>query len=290
MMPPIKRRVFKNDEHQQRFEADGYIILPIPDTQVIEELLQLYYTTNSGIHEGFYASLYSNNTTYKTTVDEGVRNICGQLPNLYLDSYRPLGGTFLVKQSGETSNLTVHQDWTIVDETIYTSVNFWLPLMDITSNNGPFMAMKGSHLLFDVLRGSPHFPSPLDGLRDTINKNYLTELKVQKGEVLFHDHRLVHASPPNLTNKPRIVAGMLLIPHEAQALHHYYNSNHIIEVFEIDDHFYSHFNIGSRPNYPKIKEIENYVFPTLNPVQLKNLYHTTKPSLWQRLKSKFVKF
>jgi len=156
--------------------------------------------------------------------------------------------------------------------------------MEVDAQNGPFMAMKGSHKVFNVLRGSPRFPSPLDGIRDVIKEKYLTQLEVKVGEVLFHSHKLVHASPPNNTTTARVVAGMNMIPAEAVPLHYYCNDNDLIELFEIDDRFYTHFNIGQRPSqYRKIKEIKNYKVPSYTTAQLEDLYFG-KPGLLKRFK------
>src|SRR5437868_2094739 len=53
-----------------------------------------------------------------------------------LDGYRFLGAGFRVKQTGDESHLPLHQDPSMIDEDRHWSLNFIIPIVDTTEENG----------------------------------------------------------------------------------------------------------------------------------------------------------
>jgi Phytanoyl-CoA dioxygenase (PhyH) len=208
-----RRPVFRESGLQRTFDRDGYVIVPLRDhAGAIAALWSLYHERPSGIESGFYSSTHSRDAAYKSRVSRGIKELCAALAQSYLADYRPLGGNFVVKFPGGQGELPVHQDWTMVDEARFSSVNCWIPMMEIDRRNGPLMVVKGSHTFLDTPRGSPSYPSPLDGLRDTIRDRYLTILTPAVGQMVIHDHRLIHYSPANHSDAPRVAAALGIVP------------------------------------------------------------------------------
>ena len=56
------------------------------------------------------------------------------------------GGNFQIKPASKHSVLNPHQDSPIIDETTYYAVFIWIPLCDITLQNGPVWVLPKSHL------------------------------------------------------------------------------------------------------------------------------------------------
>jgi hypothetical protein len=53
----------------------------------------------------------------------------------------------------------------MVDETRFRSINFWFPLSPIAADAGRVRVVPGSHrFLNGYFRGSPAFPTPIDGI------------------------------------------------------------------------------------------------------------------------------
>jgi ectoine hydroxylase-related dioxygenase (phytanoyl-CoA dioxygenase family) len=65
----------------------------------------------------------------------------------------------------------LHQDWIMVDESKYRSINCWFPLTTLGENSGAFFVMPGAHTQFPGLRGSPGFASYIDLVRDEIGRH-----------------------------------------------------------------------------------------------------------------------
>ena len=127
----------------------------------------------------------------------------------------------------------------------------WCPLIDTNKQNGSFHIVRNSHNFLDNRRGS-YIPMPYEKIMDFIEENFLTELPLQAGNALFFDQRLWHASPPNLTQMPRVSVGMVLIPKETTLIHYYAASSENgtlhVDSYEGDDEFLLRFGFGSTPD------------------------------------------
>src|SRR5436189_970143 len=121
------RLTFRDAGLQAAFDRDGYVVVPFVDRSRLDEIEAVYRRVESGIHEGFYASLHSPNADYKRTVDHELRRICDAPARALLLDYRTIVAAFAVKAPGVRSELPVHQDWNIVDESRFTSASIWFP-------------------------------------------------------------------------------------------------------------------------------------------------------------------
>ncbi len=252
------RPLFRQPELQQRFERDGYVVVPFLPPETCARILALFERLDSGIVSGFYSSLFSASRDYKESVDREIRALVGEAPAAWLDAYRPLVANFVVKLPGPASDLPVHQDWNIVDERRFRSLNCWFPLTEVGEAEGQLRVMPGSHRLFGGLRGSPAFPSEVDLVRDAIRERHLVPLSVKVGEAVIHDNRLVHASAANLSQAPRVAVCLNMIPEAAQPLHWYRAPDGTVECFHVDDGFFTSFQIGERPTGTPVAALADY--------------------------------
>lgn len=277
-----KRRVFRDERLQRSFAEHGYVIVPTGDPSIVPVLRELYARRPSGITAGFYSSLHSDDAGYKAEANRRIVAVGGPSAGALLADYRPVAGNFVVKLPDGQGELPVHQDWTLVDESRFVSVNCWIPLMPINEGNGPLMVVDGSQDCFDVPRGSPHYPTPLDGLRDYIRDRCLTTLRPKVGEMVVHDHRLIHYSPANRSREPRIAVTLAMRPAEADLLHHYRDPDGRTLEFAIDEEFYSSFRIGDRPAYPVRREVRGFSGPAVTPAEFESRLRRRRP-WWARL-------
>jgi hypothetical protein len=121
-----------------------------------------------------------------------------------------------------------------------------VPLVDVNEENGALGVIKGSHKLFDHYRSSPS-PQSKSPLTDHIFTlfPYVDVIEMKAGEVLVFDNRLIHASPPNLSDRPRIAVGIGVTQKEAQLVHYYQNpvsEPAQLDAFEITKEFFTTYN------------------------------------------------
>lgn len=202
----------------EALERVGYDIVPLLSNSDCKRLIEIFYSLQSPAEiEEFHVSMHGADRHYSGEADGHVRAVLGaKLPG-YLGEHELVVGNFVVKRPGGRGAVPVHQDWTFVDERRFTSLSIWCPLTDVTPDNGTLHVLPGSHALANFLRG-PDVPVPFHGHEEVIRARG-TALSLPAGHAVIYNHRLVHWSPENVTDAPRVAANLLLIPAGARLCH-----------------------------------------------------------------------
>ena len=249
----MAKRIFKKEEHQRLFDQQGFIVLPFITPNEVAQLDKFFDELHPDLNKsGFFSGSYSSDIHYKKKAsDEVVQVFSRAYKELFID-YAPFGAAFLYKMPGADSELAAHQDWTIVDEQKQVALNCWVPLCDVTIENGPIMILPGSH--FDHLNvvRAPTLPFFFSGDDGMVIKE-LIPMEVKAGTAVILNQSVIHYSPPNKSDKIRkaITAGIKSAG--AQMYFHYkVPDKDELEVFEMDDDFLISFknfaeDIGKRP-------------------------------------------
>ena len=201
---------------------------------------------------GFFSGSYSSDIAYKKKASEEIVKVFSRAYRELFVHYTPFGGAFLYKVPGANSELAAHQDWSIVDETENVALNCWVPLCDVTRQNGALSILPGSHFdNFNVIR-APTLPFFFSGNDDLVIKE-LIPMEVPAGTAVILNQSVIHYSPPNTGDKIRkaITAG---IKSEGGQMYFHYKipDKDELEVFAMDDDFLISFrdfakDIGKRP-------------------------------------------
>jgi hypothetical protein len=278
-------QIFKDSKQQALFEKQGFLVIPsFLNSEEVQHMDRLFDELHPNLPEsGFFAGVYSSDFEYKKRVSEEVKVVYKRTyENTFMD-YTPFGGAFLHKISAPDSYLFVHQDWTVVEEEKHVALNIWVPLCDITADNGPLMVLPGSQYdAFNVLR-SPTMRFFFDDDSSAVI-NQLESLIVKAGDAVVLNQSLVHYSPPNVSGKIRkaITAGVKT--KDAQMIFHFKDKDSeddSIEKFEMDDDFFIHFenffeDIYKRPTVGTNIGTINYSVPMLSGIGLNNLIKKMK--------------
>jgi hypothetical protein len=274
---PKMLKVFKDQSVQDAFEKDGFVVIPFYNEAEIKELTDLYYRMHPQDEKGFFPSTFSKDKTYRTSADAEIRRICSRSIEQYLENIKVICGSFIVKSPGPESAMCVHQDMTLVDESKYTGINIWVPLVDLTPENGALQILRGSHRLYPTYRGST-IPGIYDEISEEI-KPYLETLYLKAGEAVFFDQSIIHYSAANLSDKIRIVTNTYFTNKNATFNIFYWNKDFgpKVELFEEADTFMTDFeqfghNIADRPKIGKSKGLVDYNFPKISLEQLHRIY------------------
>ena len=278
---PKMKRVFRNIAHQEQFERDGYIILPFYNTEETSALLSLYDAIQPKVSEGFFPSTFSQDKNYRTQADVEIRAVCSRSVEKYLQDIKVICGSFIVKQSKPESAMCVHQDMTLVDESKYTGINIWVPLLDLNDENGTLQVLPGSHRIFPSYRGSS-----ICGIYEECNeeiKKYLTKVYPKAGEAVIFDQSIIHYSEANRSGGPRIVTNTYFTHKDATFQTCYWEKDYgsKVEIFEQDDKFMTDFdqfgqNISDRPKIGKSLGLVDYDFPKIDAALLEKKYGSPK--------------
>ena len=281
---PKMLKVFRDQALQDAFEKDGFVVVPFYNEAEIKELTELYYRMHPQDEKGFFPSTFSKDKNYRAVADTEIRRVCARAMEQYLQDIKVICGSFIVKSPGPESAMCVHQDMTLVDESKYTGMNIWVPLTDLTPQNGALQILMGSHRLFPTYRGST-IPGIYEEVSEEI-KTYLETLYLKAGEAVFFDQSIIHYSAANLSDKVRIVTNTFFTNKDANFNIGYWRKDFgsKIELFEEDDNFMTDFeqfghNIADRPKIGKSLGLVDYNFPKISLEQLQRIYGKSEEKL-----------
>lgn len=239
----MSKRIFIADEHQAKFDKQGFIVLPFLDDEDVTYLNKIFDELHPEINSsGFFSGSYSNDISYKKKASQLIVEVFSKAYEKYFTNYQPFGAAFLFKVPGENSELAIHQDWTIVDEEEHVALNCWVPLTDIHPENGALHIVPGTH--YDNIKTlrAPTIPFFFSG-NDREVEMASIPMYVKAGEAVILNQSVIHYSVPNRSNEVRkaITAGVK--SKGAQMYFHYkLPDKNELEVFKMDDDFLISFN------------------------------------------------
>lgn len=251
----------KNKQLQERFNRDGFIVLPFLSKESVELIRNLYTQYFPEGTEGFYTSSFIADYHLRKEISDEIGKYFHEKVDDTFFHYKRLGSQFLIKNPGEKGKMPFHQDWTVVDETQFCSVTIWVPLQDIYPENGAIRVLRGSHTFSEALR-SPTLPDMFANVHEEIEQ-YSETLTLKAGEAFIFNHALIHGSHLNKSNASRMAVAFGLVPEDAELVYYFReNENAPTEKFLMPDSFFiDFFNEGKRP---EIGKFSGTVDPKLN--------------------------
>lgn len=238
-------------ELDRQLAIEGYVVIDLLDDATLAELRELAEGLYVDDRHGFHASNLSGSHDYRRAVArEATPVIARAAAGLFVD-HEAYTASLLMKWPDEDSAFHSHQDWTMVDESRYRTVNVWCPLDDTSVDNGTLRVVPGSHRLLDAVRCSPMPPSGYQNPGWQVGWQEMLPIEVRAGQVVVFDHAVLHSSGPNTTDSPRMAVAAAFKPREASLFHWYLPDpgSTTLERFRIDADFFADIDIGERPHY-----------------------------------------
>ena len=231
--------LLKDNELERQLVDVGYVVVPFFDEEQCQQMRD-FFLKDFDVETGrMYASSHSSDIDYKYTVNDWIIKNYSPAVDRYFTDYRILGGTYIVKPGGGKGLIYPHQDWTLVDERRFRSVNCWVALVDTNKENGMVGVLPQSHTHVEAFRG-PNVPERCKPIEDWLFEQF-TWLPMKAGEALIYDHRLIHGSFENFTNETRVASACAVTNKMAERRVYYYHegneSRKKIEEFEGNDDF-----------------------------------------------------
>lgn len=252
------------------FHKNGFVKFPLFSEAELEEIKLFYEKIKKEqcIEEGrsFHTTLNTSNDALIKQVDEFVRPFFEKNLPRFLQNFKLTVGGFLAKDSGRNSEVTIHQDWTFVDESKYESFNLWVSLDKVGKWNGNMQAIPGSHKFAKCLRISPDIPTYFHDYKDKAAE-YLVDIPTEAGECVMFYQSLIHASRKNLSSKQRVVSIISAYSAEADLLHFYLPEGKElseIEKYKISRQSMLDLKKDQKPPHAEFIETVNYTPPNLS--------------------------
>ena len=256
MVLPIKgSKILNQDNLQNQLEENGFVVFPLLSKDEVNQLIDFFWQNHPQKLEGLYATAHHPDIGFRGKMSDFIHEIVAEKVNLFFTEIQMLGGTFMVKFTGEKGMLPPHQDWNIVDEKNFASYNLWIPLVDVDETNGSIQVIEGSHIWKEGFRG-PNLQGPFAAEAQTLWPK-MKILKLKAGEVLVYDHRLLHSSGENKSEEPREVIVFGVIPKHAP-MRFFYEEQGKVVAYNCNKDFYLKQNPWEGPK--GLKKIKKSIF------------------------------
>ena len=265
-------RTFVNDDLENKFMEDGYVVVKGLEEDGIQYLTQLYEQHYEPIAQpGFNSSLEENNPELSRAIIKGLRHVFQPANERLFVDHLIFFGALLLKKPDEVGEVGPHMDWTFVDEKRYCSANMWCPLVDVNKENGGISLLKGSHKWSKSLRGDrfPHRAYDVQNIVSELLESGVEDVELKKGEAVVFHHRTVHFSGTNRSDKDRLAGSVTLVPKEAQTCHHFMQPNGRVFKYATNTEFMVNYKFGEQPSdLCKIDEFDYRIKPlTMNDIR-----------------------
>jgi hypothetical protein len=270
---------FKNKRIQNEIKENGFAVVDLINQKEIDDLkngfLEIKNMMNNDFGANFWPSGRSNNIKIREFAKDQINKVLpNNLSSIFIqNSYRLIGGTYLIKPSSTTSDLSPHQDSSHILEAKQFSVYCWVPLQDVSAENGCLYVLPKSHKI-NISQRSLNVPWVLKDHTDYLKK-LMIPVPMKAGQALFFDAALIHSSPTNESNKTRVAVNYYIHPKNEPFCHYFYNSKiDKVEVFSVSPDFYYSEDFEKRPSakYPLIDTQDL----SISNITLKELKHISK--------------
>jgi len=255
---------FKNPLLENEINDKGYIVIPgfLPPAAV-EQILDIYRMHHQECEVGCWNSLYDLPVGKGKMISDAITALVNPYLDQLFENYQFPVALFISKNPGRGHASHVHRDDSMHNENEYQYRQCWVPLVDITQDNGTLYVVPGSHKLFTDER--PMFAQwPYNHLRPRLEKEY-AYLYPKAGDLVVYFDKTLHGSLLNTTGETRPVFQGGVMYKDAQPQFTRYNAErNEVERYAVDFDFFMHKEYQQpviNPRYPLISNEPFQVTP-----------------------------
>jgi ectoine hydroxylase-related dioxygenase (phytanoyl-CoA dioxygenase family) len=229
----VERKIFKSEHQQDEFDKYGYVVVPFLMEEELRDLKSEFqklepsdnfFPKPGPINQSeYHCTFLDDNLEYKKQANDLIRKIFGPGIEKYLADYKILTGNFYVKQPN-MGIFEIHQNWPTTQDLDVTTLTIWSPLHDTNVENGTLHLVPGSHKLFPYIENL-YYPAFFKEFEEELIREHLIPIELKEGEAIIFCDTLIHWSPKNKSESPRIAVQIETIPKEESPVFYYYDSN-----------------------------------------------------------------
>ena len=255
---------FKELQYHEEIKSKGYVVIKNVVTDKNISFLQDVFDKLQKFPEYSIDDKFQNSGRYRSSeirnfVMENIGAFSKQfLSQIFNEALYDTNttGAFQIKPPSKVSELNPHQDAPVIDEMNYNALFVWIPLCDITEQNGAVYVLPKSHLFGNYQR-SLNVPWMFEKHTKMLWK-HMIPVYLEKGDILCWDSALIHASSPNLSDKMRIAITTTILPKDFKMVEFFKDKNtpnDSVERYEVERSFWENDDIMKRPTCPPNKFI-----------------------------------
>ena len=218
MQRPLEREIDWSELHER-----GWTRLPKLDAAVLARLSEIARGVDDELRRrgapleaGFYELWGFPDRALQRDTQPRLAAALGPFLERCARDYRPVLFNLWVKRERDArSVIRFHQDFAFVDERGgQVGVQVWIPLVDVSADNGALILVDGTHVEATPLRALDHKHALAERSLSDLPAGAV-QLDLAAGEGVVFTNRTVHGSPPNRGDAPRFAVCALLAPRGA---------------------------------------------------------------------------
>lgn len=245
---------FINPVYETQIQHKGFVyIADFISSEKVDELFRLYKSLHTTYEQaGMWNSLYNLDKESAALVSSKILNLIQPDLNSLLEKYETPVASFMSKNPNELGVCELHRDYSIMDETRFEYRNLWIPLVDITLQNGALFALAGSHKIFNY--PLPMFCRwPYTNLQSELQEQ-VEVFTIKAGSLIVYTDRTLHGSFLNKSNTSRPVVHLGALPVGYQLAYYYLAPDNQVKVFQVPYSFFFENNFGDQTGkYPLLR-------------------------------------
>ncbi len=268
------RKTFNDSNLQKQFDKEGFVVVDMFSSEITQQLIQLYDEL-----EGAKGTAHTNNNSYELSFFDkdielkrkkfnAIYTLLKTSIDNFLADYNPIIINLFNKEN-HTGEVPIHQNWTFVDESKYSSVSVWCPLQEVSQQNGTLEVVPGTQKVISDYRG-PSVPWVFDELNPILKEKYMVPLNLKPGQVGIIDDSVIHYSGVNHSESERKAVQLILKPVEAPIIHCYKENQESDElhIMEVEEDYFFDFDMWNKPREGKNKRSIQFHATKINESQL----------------------
>jgi hypothetical protein len=237
--------ILKDAALQQELDREGIVHFPFLPEAALKDLIRLNTTAHpeppKGCIENFYVSTHSADLEYKLKIEAEISRILGPVCEEHFKDYTINTSAIIIKHPSPESKLGLHQDWTVVDESQFASYGIWIPLVDVTIENGAMLALKRSHRIGPTYRHTA-LPSVFSKIEEVAQK-YLTVFEAKAGSIVLFNQALLHQSGANNSQQIRPSIVSTIVHKDARSLMYVSSTKaNQLDAYEVKQNYVQYFD------------------------------------------------
>ena len=248
---------FKQENLNRQFVNSGFVVVDLPDLDVVIEL----YQASLGLDKegadgnqdtGFQNTSFLDNQEKRSKVQSVLLSFSSQLFSTFLNPELQIeAGSFFTKKAKSPSEVGLHHDGCHIDESTRCGMHIWIPLSNSTKDNGTMQVIPYSHRL-GLFKRVVADTSVINHYEQFL-RSLLKPIELKKGQVLFFDHALIHLSGSNLTDEDRLAASFTVSRRPYQYIYYYpAEKKDWLNLFHVNREFW----VDSRTTEEKIQGLK----------------------------------
>ncbi len=265
---------FIDNKLEEEINTNGYVIIPNFLTKnEVEKLLNLHNEHHQEATIGCWNSIYDLPVGAGKIISDQITSVAKpHFAKLFQDWKFPVA-LFIVKNPKQGHESLVHRDDTMHDEQEAQYRQCWVPLVDITKDNGTLYVVPKSHQVFTDER--PMFAKwPYEHLRPRLEKEFVP-IYPKAGDLVVYFEKTLHGSYTNETNESRPVFQGGVLHKEAEPwFTRFVPERNEVESYAVDYDFFFNKefeNPNFSENYPLVRN-QRYIPTNVTEKDLDRVY------------------